>query len=767
VLTSIAIVAGVAGVAIAGAQVVADRRGPVIDQTPVPAPSINPNSQPFPGIWPEATEFAYLRADVVARAEEARAQAEGKSDFPDSWRLDPVGVARQFALVVLGWEPQQVEIQTQECDGTYCAVGVRAINHALTDEKGEHPTVDIAVFQPSGGHLLSVSSVSSSSFVVHCPYVKTRILRIGSSQLVCGELYWHSAQASVSVALLGEPKPPVDFVPTESSPRAVAKIQGIQEGSYLFRAALGPIPDFEGARSATLVIRLKVGDETVGLYARPFGLGNPGPTPGPTTSPETPLTQLPLPAVWPETNMRDIWAAQGNPRAWRLDASETARRFAIDVLKWRDANISRIGGEEAKGSVVVEAVLGPYGANVDHGPDANRVDMRLAQLATRGQGGVWSVIDVWSPHLQLQAGGVDMYSANCPDVKREIRRGIGAMMCARVSGVTPDTRVKSVTFAIFEGARVSISDLSSASGATGSLIPPRAHDFFYGGLTECVCDEASILFVEAIDRNGTVIAAATERIGNTGRRRSSPVPPRHADTSVGLWPLQTKADVRSALRDIRPGHDRWMTDPRLVGLRFAQEVLGWPRSSIGIDGDAMRPGWEVEAVWNRDVNRSEGLSPDSRSTATVMFVTERARCEGHITDWYFCYTAGTIDGPHVWTAYGFRTQLLQLSQPGDRGRITVPVGQVIPIRGRVRHVQRGATIDTVLEPMTVFGRSTTDAGNAGLAGYPTASAPILARGFHLSVRADRFVARDAVLVIRVVDATGRTLGMETREYRVG
>jgi hypothetical protein len=461
--------------------------------------------------------------------------------------------------------------------------------------------------------------------------------------------------------------------------------------------------------------------------------------------------------------MQDIETAQANPPAWRLDASETALRFAIDVLGWRDAYVSRIGGDEAKGSVVLEEIQGSHGGNVGYAPNTNRIDLHLAQKATRGPGGIWSVIDVWSPHLQFQAGDVNDYSPDCLDVERHIVRGSGASMCARISGLAPATSVKSVRVAIFEGTRVSLAHVPT-SVVRGELNRPLANDYFYGGLTECVCGDASILLVEAIDQNGDVIAVATERIGPETSVSHSPA--RRRGTFIGMWPLHSDREVEKALVDLRAGRDLWLRDARTVAVRFAEHVLGWPRHLIGVDGDEARPGQAIYAVWNRDINRKRGLRPNDRATATTMLLTEQARCEGHITDWYICYTDGTTRGPKAWTAYRFQTELLDLRSPGKGAPRTLRVGQAVIVAGEVRDTPPQTSVEVALEPVRDFRPSSGPVGGSGGAGHPWSGRGTVARRFELRVPVTRFVKGQAVLVIRVLDSASRVIALQTRRYTV-
>jgi hypothetical protein len=112
------------------------------------------------------------------------------------------------------------------------------------------------------------------------------------------------------------------------------------------------------------------------------------PRPAPLDTPTPPIGDTAPLVVWPPNEDHD--AAQASPDAWRLDPVKVIDRFARSVLGW--------------GEPVVEET-GPGSFLLGRGVD-EEIELRVAvaQPATVGEGGIWSIQSVAHPEMVISVG---------------------------------------------------------------------------------------------------------------------------------------------------------------------------------------------------------------------------------------------------------------------------------------------------------------------------------------------------------------------------
>lgn len=298
---------------------------------------------------------------------------------------------------------------------------------------------------------------------------------------------------------------------------------------------------------------------------RPDRLGA-TPTPPASVSALPPVVDLEgqVPAVWPETNLQDIQAAQeaaeSGADTWRMDEEETAKRFAATVLGWEEAGAVVIGGE-GDGPVIVRVLRGPDGDGIE-----GKVDLTMQRLAATGPHGVWSVLDARTEGLNVFAGSLTE-DQECPF--GPLVRGDSAFLCATLEGFPTEETLDAFVFvgdvvdlAELDGAPILIEDLASEDGG------------FRTGLTENMPPSSSVLLVLARDADGGVRGAHTERV--TGGEPDPGAPWR------GLWPQTTRAEAETAQEAADEGGEgyTWQLEVEGFLVRFGLQHLGWDEVSF-------------------------------------------------------------------------------------------------------------------------------------------------------------------------------------------
>jgi hypothetical protein len=321
----------------------------------------------------------------------------------------------------------------------------------------------------------------------------------------------------------------------------------------------------------------------IGESPSPLGPTEPTPVPPGTDS------DFAVPSVWPETNLDDVRAEQaavdGGADSWRTDPTETARRFAVSVLGWDQAVASQMYPDGVvptdDGDAFVTA--GPYASG--HGLITG-VTLDLSQRGRRGQGGIWSVVDV----VPDVSGGIDLSCGTNPLVP-----GNPVTLCGTLS--LPDP-AESVRYGIFDGNRFDLSNFDDAPFQGTIVVGPD--DQFRTEMAGPLSDQASVLFLEVIDGRGIVLTALARRLSPSGAQTSPPatIPPATTQPTgapttgccgdggenafPGLWPAGSVDTFRFYEDEVAKGNRTWQLDASQTAQQFVSDVLGWPASDLQI-----------------------------------------------------------------------------------------------------------------------------------------------------------------------------------------
>jgi hypothetical protein len=254
------------------------------------------------------------------------------------------------------------------------------------------------------------------------------------------------------------------------------------------------------------------------------------PAPRPGTPPVVSAADR-LPSIWPEGNRPEVRAAQQRvdegEDAWRTDPEATALHFATDVLDW-DGVVHLVpdGGATGAGETPSGAsdVLLEVGAGVSgHG---GPVELRLRQLAGRGEGGVWSVTEV-------RAAGIHLRS---PVPGQRV--GFGQQTALAVSGTLASAQPV-VRIQIFDGPPVgrpleeSVTDVRPVERLDELL--PSAYSSSDGAVTLVVRSERD---------DGTIVAATMFAL--TVPRAGQQPDPTEQPTTPPAAPIEVESPVAGA-----------------------------------------------------------------------------------------------------------------------------------------------------------------------------------------------------------------------------
>ncbi len=154
-------------------------------------------------------------------------------------------------------------------------------------------------------------------------------------------------------------------------------------------------------REKTLVIAVAALVAIVGVGGTIFalrGLGSKNPEPaGPIR-----VSASGMVAMWPQGTLPEIKAAQQSSDQgsslfpWQTSASKVAFNFATDVLGWRPSNVavSTLSGGEVTATISQPPPACPTPSPGSHSVCMQREEtLTLSQLATKGTGGIWSVVE--------------------------------------------------------------------------------------------------------------------------------------------------------------------------------------------------------------------------------------------------------------------------------------------------------------------------------------------------------------------------------------
>jgi hypothetical protein len=132
-------------------------------------------------------------------------------------------------------------------------------------------------------------------------------------------------------------------------------------------------------------------------------------------------------SIWPESPidppdalLRAQRRADAGLDAWRTDADAVVERFATNVLGWERIRERDVAGDPQQGSEVHE--IRPDCADEDCLPAEPWIEVALGRLGTRAPGGVWSVVAVTSPNLDLPVEAGDTVAAG-DDLAVRLRLG--------------------------------------------------------------------------------------------------------------------------------------------------------------------------------------------------------------------------------------------------------------------------------------------------------------------------------------------------------
>jgi hypothetical protein len=119
-------------------------------------------------------------------------------------------------------------------------------------------------------------------------------------------------------------------------------------------------------------------------------------TPEPATTGPNPAT---FPGLWPETSPEALETAQesadGGATPLRTTPDGTASLLAVDLLGWEpdDVQPERVAGDGADATVVI--------SNRIFGDEVPPITVELRRLGDTGPNGIWSVVDVSTPLIEI------------------------------------------------------------------------------------------------------------------------------------------------------------------------------------------------------------------------------------------------------------------------------------------------------------------------------------------------------------------------------
>ena len=117
-----------------------------------------------------------------------------------------------------------------------------------------------------------------------------------------------------------------------------------------------------------------------------------------------PNTSATFAGLWPETDAEALAVTQAavddGHQPLRTTPDGTASLFATNLLGWEPADVSSQAagptGSDPKGATVIHAI-----SNRSFGAFVPRVEIELRQLGATGPNGVWSVVGVSTPLIEL------------------------------------------------------------------------------------------------------------------------------------------------------------------------------------------------------------------------------------------------------------------------------------------------------------------------------------------------------------------------------
>jgi hypothetical protein len=386
-VTVAAVVAG--GFLAAGAVGPWDRSTPA-DQ--VPPEEVAPT--PISAIWPitDARSLAFSQAAV------------------DAGTLDPAGpveTARAYAVQQLGWDEGDVVVIRSAID-TVSGTSTVAIERSPTSATStaaiglpELPETELTLRQLAevgdDGIWLVVGADTPSIVPGFDQEGRWPTSTVAGSWLdLRGTRVGEDGEWLLEVSLLAFARIDGTGVGTFSG-CCVSRNLGTDAGA--FSESLPIAAEASGTAVVSVAITEPSG-EVVALDSFPIMVATPS---------EVPAGEA-IAAVWPETTVQDLDAAQaradaGND-AWRLDPVDTAAAFATDILGWDRADVRTDlsdwvsgGGTSYAAVELTNAGLGP--ARDTEGPPAPATYVQLQQLGTQGDRGVWNVTRATSERIAI------------------------------------------------------------------------------------------------------------------------------------------------------------------------------------------------------------------------------------------------------------------------------------------------------------------------------------------------------------------------------
>ncbi|HSJ50197.1 MAG TPA: hypothetical protein VLA90_02780 [Actinomycetota bacterium] len=277
--------------------------------------------------------------------------------------------------------------------------------------------------------------------------------------------------------------------------------------------------------SSAAVIALAVGGVAMLRVAAPLVSDDP--------NPEVPLTEGPAPVVpsdppfaglWPETTphaLAEVQAAvDDGHQPWRLDATTTAQALSAGLFGWDPDEFMwverHVRGAQAEVRIVSRLFADPVPP----------IDIRLAKLGESGPTGIWSVVGVTSPLIEIDA--VELRMLTDP-VAQEIAPG-----ALRISGRVSD---------LFEGATFLEASVlagptleSSIGGATLDLESGRLTEldgagrrFRFGAYVQATPTGRAILLLKVPDANGASLGSVMVSVEVPAGEPASPPSPDFTD----------------------------------------------------------------------------------------------------------------------------------------------------------------------------------------------------------------------------------------------
>ena len=339
----------------------------------------------------------------------------------------------------------------------------------------------------------------------------------------------------------------------------------------------------------------------------------------PTTTPAVtgPSTSVAFEGLWPETDAEALAVTQAavddGHQPLRTTPDGTASLFATNLLGWEPADVSSRAagptGSDPEGATVVHAI-----SNRSFGAFVPRVEIELRQLGETGPDGVWSVIGVSTPLIELD--DVVVLSPEVPTIMPG-----GLVVSGRVAD--PSDAAAAIEAHVFDGP-----SLVPSLGSLRRELTDLRFDFRVS--VEATRDGEAALLLTIPDATGTSLGAVMVPVETPVGDARPPgpnltgVPPNLAATAQRIYDAAKTKDFEALAELIDPntfvynldhGSDpipAWRADPSELDVMVA--ILELPPTSRDIG-----EGYGTFSFWPYLVNSDlSALLPQERADLSAL-----------------------------------------------------------------------------------------------------------------------------------------------------